>query len=1190
MASLLSFAKKAASTVYHGVSPFDHGQGWTSQAPQRRLTPQQVALLQQAQRRSNIPMGQAQARLVNAPVQQPQIQAKPLVLPTLQTAQPVAQPQLQVHVALPQGLQTGNKVIQPSPQAHTSLPPATIAKLQNQIAQAKQHLIPTNPIGAAAQQFIGQPAAEIAATVLNKPLANNKVGRVITGQNVTKPIQQDVKGVYRAVKAGGQTLPGNIPIPKSLAPEYAAAAAVLHIANDVPLAGAAAKAGVKGFKTLDKAAIKSAQLNPAAQIGAVGKDVRKVAQPKLPIKMNSDAQQKVFEANPLKPKITSSTKEPVDNNLLTTMDKIIAQSTGSTPQDAARIRIRGQRNADAELAALNHLQAGGSRDEAVKTYQQVAHVTQKQAQFNVARAAKQANQALNVSKRSPNPLLGKFHLPEAKVGDYLRAPHNQATVTNNINQAAAQAEKAFNPLSARDRANIPHYTEGTLNVSKAENPQAVKAAVSASQNLTDTIHALDAPHGNTPHIQNFFPRYYADITDQPAKAQMAAEEAALANRPVPLEDTGNYAGFHNKQRVFATRKEAQDAGFQFKYPDPLQDLKHYATGAKLNIGNQAFIKAVREAQGAKDPLVPFEGGQKYSIDLSGDSGVKVDKKGAKALKNYGVQKPIGPVKKALRGVNTSIIKTIVANPIFHGGNQEFNAVFQGAFRMPGNKAKNVLNLIRNHANISEADRTNFYREGNFSPSYGKDRYGFIAKGLEKAGVNPGKAEISPRAMAAIEENIRVSLWKIGKERGLRPAQNTKAINKVLGGQDILGDMSSSVGLFLHYFTTNVKLLGSVAKETSKGNVAPLTGLAIGTAAWGAATKGFQDATGNKTASVRAPGVLGVGLQLAKVPGQLKKGRIPSVITNHINPLITLAASQATNRDLKRAVIGKKAQYNTLDGKYGSGRLKSATSTTIGPAGTAQDVASGRTSPVNAGLALGLGLYNNKPFPKSSASTATNSPTGKKLTTRQLKATNPDELVRWQGMTARARKNVQTSNPDKFIRDTSLKVQQETAQGNTTQAFKDQRTISKTQVYKGYDKNLVGAYGLNATDFKAYVKQATPEQVAQLQNLDAQLVNSGLAGTSKFTKSLYKATGVESKVASTSTKSSGRGLARGRTSRSGGSKVARTPKAPKVKLITTGLKTASAGKVSSPKGVKVKKLSNSPLKTRKLAVSKIPRIA
>lgn len=685
----------------------------------------------------------------------------------------------------------------------------------------------------------------------------------------------------------------------------------------------------------------------------------------LPTKLNPNAEQNVFDANPMAPKVRATpAQEPVDNNLLTTMDKVIANS-GGTPQEAARGRLQAVRNADAERAALDHLQKGGSRDEAIAIYQKTAKTSQKNAKYRVQQAAKESKTPLNVSKHTENPLMGKFHQPDAKTGEYLKAPQNQATVVNNITKAEERAYALEKKLHPEDKANIGHYAEGTMDISKAHDPALVQQAVEANTNLTDTIHALDGPHGKTPHVDKFFPRYFKNLVDQSPKAQMAAEEAALAGHPIPLEDTGNYNGFHNKQRVFKTRAEAAAAKFELLHSNPYDDLLRYAAGAKISIGNQAFIKSVRQAQGALGEALPADIGQAHTIDLPGTDSVKVNSEGARILKNYGVRKPAGRIslgkyavvpKRFMRGVNTTVVKTIVANPLFHGGNQEFNALFQGAWRMPGNKVANMLKLLKNHANVSEADRVNFYRDGNFSPDYGKNTYGFIAKGLGKAGINPAHAELSPRGMAFLEENIRVSLWKMGKERGLTPEQNTKVINQVLGGADVLNDMTSTVGLFVHYFKTNVKLLGDIGVQASKGNVAPLTGLAVGTAAWLAATKGWQEVTGNDKATLRAPGALGVATQLIKAVPQARRGQIPSVITNHTNPAISWAAQQATNRDFHKPIPGPSGAKNSLDGPGGTGRVKNTTSTLFGPGTTIQNTAGQKTSLPEAGLGYVTGLY------------------------------------------------------------------------------------------------------------------------------------------------------------------------------------------------------------------------------------------
>lgn len=108
MASLINWAKKAANTVYHGVNPLDHGQGWTNQAPTRYAPVQQQAPPQQQrpqfQGQAPIQMGQPNIqRLAAAPVQRPQI------VP------------LAVTHAAPVNLNVGNRVIHPNQQAQTGV-------------------------------------------------------------------------------------------------------------------------------------------------------------------------------------------------------------------------------------------------------------------------------------------------------------------------------------------------------------------------------------------------------------------------------------------------------------------------------------------------------------------------------------------------------------------------------------------------------------------------------------------------------------------------------------------------------------------------------------------------------------------------------------------------------------------------------------------------------------------------------------------------------------------------------------------------------------------------------------------------------------------------------------------------------------------------------------------------------------
>lgn len=841
------------------------------------------------------------------------------------------------------------------------------------------------------------------------------------------------------------------------------------------------------------------------------------------------------------------------------------------------------RNLEAEQAALTVLKNKGLRRDAVDLYQRATGANPKQALFSVQRAAKEAKQSMNVTERTPNPLSGKFNLPTANQGKFQTAAQNRNTVVTNIKQAENQAYAIEKKLSANDKANIGDYHEGTKDIAKADNPELVRKAIEANTQLTDTVHALGENYGSTPHIKSYFPRYLADVKPEDKMASIAQEEAALAGKPIPLEDSGNYAGFHNKSRIFKTRQEAQAAGFKMLHDNPYEDLRRYAGGAKINLGDQAFTQATRQADQNLTPGAEI--GRQYPLRLRGGGTVAASGKGYRALKNYQAPEPVGLPKKALRGINTTVVKTIVANPIFHGGNQEFNAVFQGAWRLPGNKVANMAKVIKNQASITSKDVQDFYREGNFSPDYGRDRYGFIAKGLQKAGVNPAKAEISPRAMAKIEENIRVSLWKQGKDRGLNPAENTKIINKVLGDQSILGDFSSSYLLFAHYLKTNVKLLGDVGVQASKGKVAPLAGLAVGYTAYMAAQKAWEKITGNDKALVRAPGVLGVGLSLTKIPGQVKAGKIPSVVTNHLNPGIVTGIEQATNRDLKRAVIGVKGQYNSLDGKYGSGRLKSATGNLFGPARTIQSVQDDRTSPAAATLGYLTGLYNNKPVTPSkppAPKTATGAtPNDTSRATSDIKAAfDKDPTKPVFEKTSAGNYAYSTSDGVVHTAETLDKARLEARKDSFVQSGKNQQIING-QVFRMGEDGKVSVTSKVKYDYQVGTAMLSQQKASgdvngyiataqkQLQSIAAQLKDPSTDPLEALTLQ-NQANTLQDNI----TKYKGYG---------GFTKPKAAKKGPS---LASSFKTARISAPKLPK-ITVRKTAYKPLKTRKISVSKIP---
>lgn len=793
------------------------------------------------------------------------------------------------------------------------------------------------------------------------------------------------------------------------------------------LGGAVLPVAGVGAKGVGKATLKGAKAvrvydQAQNQAGAVGKNVNKPkATLKQPVISEADLEemrlgqmhQKAQTPNPvnISPELANLQNRyetPLEPN---TMDQIMAQSTGMSKAQITNERDIALRKLEAEQMALNHLQNGGTRDEAASLFQKATGTTKKDALFQVQRVAKEGKQSLNVSPETPNPLLKTFELPKAKPGEFHVAPANRRAVLGSIDLAEKRATAFENQLHPEDKANLEDFGQGTKDINTAHNPGLVKQALDSVRTYYDTVHAIGQNYGNTKHIENFFPGYYERSPEQLAADRLQAEQSlesqygsqvwnsmSADEKAKALEDYQpnfshgedvNYAGFHSKGKIYKTKQEAIAAGETPLFTNPFDALRRHATGAKLQLGDQAMIQAVRDAE-------PVQAGTLHTVDLPGGGFVRVGKEGIKVLKNEGVRKPPGLLRRGVQGVNKSIVRTIVANPVFHGGNQEFNAVFQAAWRLPGFKPANVIRLIKNQMSLKNLDeiRQEFYAQpDSFSPTYGSKDYGFIAKGLQKVGIDPKHAEISPRAMAGIEDNIRLALYKTARDQKMAPEAAIKTINKTLGGPDLLGDMASSYGLFLHYFKTNAKLLGDIGVQAAHGNLMPLTGLAVGYAAWTAANKAWQTATGNPDASVRAPGVLGTALQLAKTPGQVKRGQVPSVVTSHTNPLFTTGIEQVTNRDLHKPVVGPQSRDNNLDGN----RLTATLRNTVGPGLTVQNVAGSKTSVPEALTGYATGLYTphakgyqaapNIPFlNKSGAKAGTGLDEQKKFFAAQDKAT------------------------------------------------------------------------------------------------------------------------------------------------------------------------------------------------------------
>lgn len=201
---------------------------------------------------------------------------------------------LQVGVAAPRSLMVGNQLIQQTPGIRTGMAPPVHTDLLHQVAQGLQqriaHNVKSTQYAQDTAQGIARTVPEVAATATNRTIApTNPITKAVFGKQPVAPIPKDVAGVYQAVKAGHQSLPGGLPISPHLAVPYAIADAVLHVGQDAPIVGSALKGGVKAAAPVVKAANEArvplgANKLTDSSIGGVGKNVNpdKLTPPNIP--------------------------------------------------------------------------------------------------------------------------------------------------------------------------------------------------------------------------------------------------------------------------------------------------------------------------------------------------------------------------------------------------------------------------------------------------------------------------------------------------------------------------------------------------------------------------------------------------------------------------------------------------------------------------------------------------------------------------------------------------------------------------------------------------------------------------------------------------------------------------------------------------------------------------------------------
>jgi hypothetical protein len=805
---------------------------------------------------------------------------------------------------------------------------------------------------------------------------------------------------------------------------------------------------------------------------------------------------------------------------------------------------------------------------------------------------------------SKNPLIGKVGVPDVQPGD-IKQPHLNATYVAQHEQRVGQAAQSeLAKLSAKDQ-NLMRGIQinGVKKLApKAENPQQFVKTESALRNYYNLRHAYDRHLGiPTPYRQN----YLRDLMppQEPTNNFIAKggnqapgyTKAKTAPGATPVAEglARDIAGssFNHAKLTYAqgleqafpeqisrgspiVGKDGVTQQLQTPYGNELfatKDLAH-------KINSRAPVSKVDGALGAYDKVnalakyVKLSGGAFHAFTEAGNF-VGQQLTSGKLFTNPAAT---GKVVRAFFSPKffDSEITRLRDNGVFD------DAGLSGLTWKPGDIKADVSvtpkNILSKYTGIKALHDATFQRE---LPLIKLLQFEQKTKGLDRNVPN------DLNKMRSVSKGINQEIGGINRAiDGLTPKQARVVARGVLATDFTEGKLRTVVAAL-----SKGGEEGKIAREVIAGKTLVFAALATGGAAATGELKG-------KTPEQVAQNIVGNLVNPAFTSGKNTVSFPATHISEFTKPFASFAdGSKDKFYGLKHyasarlaAVPSETSQLvNNMDYSgnhiYGKNTKKNG-GQPISGAGTALNVAKGvlpipfsqgtsavqgkQSLPATVGNIAGLRIYPTPEAKKTATGNTGNAP----LSKGQQTANSSDRQQAWEHFTAKAKKNIALNNPDLYVKRQSAEIQKEQASGETTKAFKDQRALSKLQITRSYDKNLVQGYSLNATDFKAYLGTLSGDQVSKLQDLDAKLVDAGLVAKSKFTKS----TGYASRAKPTKSAKVARS---GKGSRGGSSRSS---------FSSAGFKTSSA-KFKRPAGVKVKKLAapSFKTKTRKLAVSRIP---
>lgn len=688
-------------------------------------------------------------------------------------------------------------------------------------------------------------------------------------------------------------------------------------------------------------------------------------------------------------------------------------SRSSLTQTSQDVNNEFPRNADAERAAIEEMQNTGDVDDAITRYAQVAGVDLGQALPEVYKALGEAKMLpsdafdeahagpIEIPKGTPDKIAkaaqdieDSYHTAQEPADDIeglrIKAKNTKAEFA----RRGAAFEKAIGEeLTPKEDTAVRDNLEGSAK------PEEITPKVEAVTKVARQLNELGAKVLDKTNktgfgrVKNYATRLYKSGLETPG----ATKAIKIKNAITDFLDTRSGFGEHREIGKFVapqdgeTRYGTQGSTGLRTNPDgdlvdkngkifkptsvSTRELNENGFDYENSYGKtaNAYHTSVGGAKGRFDAVQQIiRDPDKFGVHEE-PSGTDVEITGvdksldgkyaskstiAKLKKAIGPPETTGIVRQAIDHVNRTVQNLIMIVTNIHVINQAVQAL-QAAGKIPVEIAGHTfqggpLALPQYIRTLSkyitdpewrETATVRALRDGTVLADYGKNDTTVLTKALDKAGL-PRVNKIGANLMEGVDNALRVTNHATADLAG-DGRQAAKDINHFMGDESNVPAIARYTTIFYNYLRTTSRSLVSVANV--KGNYGATANFALATALTLGAQQAFRDWTGNKHATVHLGGDIGTAHEILSAPGQIKQGNAPSIITNHINPVLTAAANQVYGKDLRTGATVGKGSAN--GGQSRSGNL---VSTLVSPTQYTTKISNGKQSATQAAINLFTG--------------------------------------------------------------------------------------------------------------------------------------------------------------------------------------------------------------------------------------------